>query len=77
MWEIFSLGSVPYCGMSNAKARELIDNGYRLPCPMHTSPMIYDLMKKCWEYEPENRPNFTFIREALEKLEESLSSCYT
>lgn len=27
MWEIFSLGSVPYLGLSNNKATELVESG--------------------------------------------------
>ncbi|CAG2118637.1 unnamed protein product, partial [Medioppia subpectinata] len=68
MWEIFTLGSTPYSGMSNAKARELIDNGYRLPCPPKAPQEIYALMTTCWDYEPENRPHFTAIRHQLEEI---------
>ena len=61
------MGSTPYSGMSNAKARELIDNGYRLPCPPKTPQTVYKLMTKCWQYEPENRPHFSEIKRELEE----------
>jgi tyrosine-protein kinase Fer len=68
LWEIFSLGSVPYAGMSNSKARELIDNGYRLPSPPNTPVLVYQLMKSCWSYEPEERYRFEKIQAVLEDI---------
>jgi hypothetical protein len=67
MWEIFTLGSTPYSGMSNSKARELIDDGYRLPCPPKAPEKVYQIMAKCWKYEPEDRPHFKEIRQSLEE----------
>ncbi|RWS30425.1 Tyrosine-protein kinase Fer-like protein [Leptotrombidium deliense] len=68
MWEVYSFGSVPYSGMSNSKARELIDNGYRLPSPPNTPVLVYKLMQSCWEYEPEKRNNFTEITRHLKQI---------
>ena len=67
MWEVFTMGSTPYSGMSNAKARELIDNGYRLPCPPKTPQNVYRLMAQCWQYEPEKRPHFSEIKNELKQ----------
>ncbi|EEC09615.1 tyrosine protein kinase, putative, partial [Ixodes scapularis] len=64
-WEIFSLGASPYCGMSNSRARELIDTGYRLPSPEHTPGPVYELMLRCWEYNPDKRPSFYDIHHTL------------
>ncbi|XP_020291800.1 tyrosine-protein kinase Fer isoform X1 [Pseudomyrmex gracilis] len=68
MWEIFSKGGNPYSGMSNSQAREKIDAGYRMPAPEGTPEEIYRLMLRCWEYEPEKRPHFDQIYNALETL---------
>lgn len=65
IWEIFSMGASPYCGMSNSKARELIDTGYRLPAPENTPGAVYDLMLRCWDYNPDKRPNFQQIHSTL------------
>ncbi|KAJ8034934.1 Tyrosine kinase receptor Cad96Ca [Holothuria leucospilota] len=35
MWEIITLGSHPYPGMSSRRVFEAIRNGYRLPQPDH------------------------------------------
>ena len=43
-WEIFSKGGTPYQGMTNTRARELIDSGYRMPAPDGTPDEMYQLM---------------------------------
>ncbi|XP_066248419.1 tyrosine-protein kinase Fer isoform X2 [Euwallacea similis] len=67
-WEIFSRGGTPYAGMNNSKAREKIDGGYRMPAPDNTPDEMYRLMLRCWEYKPENRPNFEQIYTVVETL---------
>ncbi|XP_077296884.1 tyrosine-protein kinase Fer isoform X2 [Arctopsyche grandis] len=61
MWEIFAKGDTPYSGFSNSKAREKIDTGYRMPSPEQCPEEMYQLMLKCWEYDPEVRPHFQQI----------------
>uniref|UniRef100_A0A6B2EHM0 Tyrosine-protein kinase n=1 Tax=Phlebotomus kandelakii TaxID=1109342 RepID=A0A6B2EHM0_9DIPT len=66
MWEIFSKGDTPYSGMSNARARERIDAGYRMPAPEQTPSDMYRLMLRCWSYEAEARPHFDEIYSLVE-----------
>lgn len=54
--------------MSNSKAREKIDAGYRMPAPENTPDEMYRLMLRCWEYKPESRPNFEQIYTVVETL---------
>lgn len=68
MWEIFSRGDTPYSGMSNSRARERIDAGYRMPAPENTPPEMYRLMLKCWSAEPESRPHFDEIFNVVDAL---------
>ncbi|XP_003745932.1 tyrosine-protein kinase Fer [Galendromus occidentalis] len=65
IWEIFSLGQAPYAGLSNTKAREKIDQGYRLPAPERIPSPVYQLTLRCWEYTPERRPHFDEIHKLL------------
>lgn len=67
-WEIFSKGGTPYPGLSNTKAREKIDTGYRMPAPEGTPEEMYRLMLRCWEYEPDNRPHFDQIHAIVDNL---------
>ncbi|XP_036355998.1 tyrosine-protein kinase Fer-like isoform X5 [Octopus sinensis] len=68
MWEVFSSGLTPYQGMSNAQAKERIDAGYRMPAPQGTPEEIYELMHRCWKYDPEARPHFDEINKELKKI---------
>ncbi|XP_045535385.1 tyrosine-protein kinase Fer isoform X3 [Papilio machaon] len=68
MWEIFSKGDTPYAGMSNSRAREKIDAGYRMPAPDGCSEDVYALMLRCWEYEAEKRPHFHQIYTIIDNI---------
>ncbi|XP_017848567.1 tyrosine-protein kinase Fer isoform X2 [Drosophila busckii] len=68
MWEIFSKGDTPYSGMSNSRARERIDTGYRMPTPENTPPEMYRLMLKCWAADVESRPHFEDIYNVVDAL---------
>ncbi|CAG9787334.1 unnamed protein product [Diatraea saccharalis] len=68
MWEIFSKGDTPYAGMSNSRAREKIDAGYRMPAPEGCPEDVYALMLRCWEYEPEKRPHFHQIYTIIDNI---------
>ncbi|XP_046967351.1 tyrosine-protein kinase Fer isoform X1 [Vanessa cardui] len=68
MWEIFSKGDTPYAGMSNSRAREKIDNGYRMPAPEGCAEDVYALMLRCWEYEPDKRPHFHQIYTIIDNI---------
>ncbi|XP_059053619.1 tyrosine-protein kinase Fer isoform X1 [Achroia grisella] len=68
MWEIFSKGDTPYAGMTNSRAREKIDTGYRMPAPESCAEDVYALMLRCWEYEPEKRPHFHQIYTIIDNI---------
>lgn len=68
VWEIFSKGGTPYQGMTNTRARELIDSGYRMPAPEGTPDEVYQLMLRCWQYDPEDRPHFAEIHATVDLL---------
>jgi len=67
-WEIFSKGGTPYQGMTNTRARELIDSGYRMPAPEGTPDEVYQLMLRCWQYDPDDRPHFAEIHATVDLL---------
>ncbi|XP_037975747.2 tyrosine-protein kinase Fer isoform X2 [Plutella xylostella] len=68
VWEIFSKGDTPYAGMSNSRAREKIDTGYRMPAPENCPEEVYALMLRCWEYEPDKRPHFHQIYTIIDNI---------
>ncbi|XP_077327347.1 tyrosine-protein kinase Fes/Fps isoform X1 [Lithobates pipiens] len=65
LWEAFSLGSNPYTSMNNQQTREAIEQGSRLPAPDNCPEDIYELMLRCWEYDPRKRPSFSTVHQEL------------
>ena len=68
LWEMFSCGSVPYPGLSNNEARDRVEMGHRMECPHGCPAEVHNLMKRCWQYEPEERPSFPDIVQELKKI---------
>ena len=68
LWELFSEGSPPYIGMSNAEAVEKILGGYRLPKPDKCPTEIYSLMEKCWKENSMDRPTMRELYSDIDKI---------
>ncbi|KAK9885852.1 hypothetical protein WA026_013730 [Henosepilachna vigintioctopunctata] len=65
LWEIMSMGYMPYTGCSNSDVINLIMRGGRLEAPVNCPGPIYGIMKKCWDPNPEERPSFARLVERL------------
>lgn len=65
LYEVFTYGRCPYEGMSNHETLQRIARGYRLPRPAACPAEVYALMLGCWRRCPEERPDFTTLREKL------------
>ncbi|NXG75251.1 FES kinase, partial [Baryphthengus martii] len=65
LWEAFSLGAVPYANLSNQQTREAVEQGMRLDPPKQCPEEVYQLMQRCWEYDPRKRPSFSAIHQDL------------
>ena len=59
MWEIVTLGSTPYPGMSGSEVMKKVREGQRLEKPEHCDREIYNMMFYCWDRDPSERPTFT------------------
>nr|XP_022291986.1 tyrosine-protein kinase SRK2-like [Crassostrea virginica] len=59
--EIVTRGQVPYPGMRNVEVLEQVDRGYRQPKPVRCPDSMYEMMLKCWEKKPANRPTFEYL----------------
>ncbi|XP_061671173.1 tyrosine-protein kinase Fes/Fps isoform X1 [Syngnathoides biaculeatus] len=62
LWEVFSMGMIPYTSMSNQQVREEVDKGYRMPAPRDCPVGVSAVMSSCWQHEPQNRPSFQKLR---------------
>uniref|UniRef100_A0A3Q3Q6T5 receptor protein-tyrosine kinase n=1 Tax=Monopterus albus TaxID=43700 RepID=A0A3Q3Q6T5_MONAL len=62
LWEIFSLGRSPYPDLPMTQEFYCaLKRGYRMNRPEHAPHDIYEVMKRCWEREPESRPGFSSL----------------
>ena len=69
MWEIFTGGKLPYAGFNNAQVRhEVIQNAYRLSQPDDCPDDLMDIMRQCWQYDPNQRPTMKVLCDDLERI---------
>ena len=65
VWEIYSLGHLPYSSVQNSKLLEHLQSGQRLYPPERTPASMRTLMVRCWDGDPEKRPCFAEIHNNL------------
>uniref|UniRef100_A0A3B4XW81 receptor protein-tyrosine kinase n=1 Tax=Seriola lalandi dorsalis TaxID=1841481 RepID=A0A3B4XW81_SERLL len=66
LWEIFSLGYMPYPSRSNQEVLEFVTNGGRMDPPKNCPGPRYRIMTQSWQHQPEDRPNFSSILERID-----------
>ncbi|XP_031562092.1 fibroblast growth factor receptor 2-like isoform X2 [Actinia tenebrosa] len=66
LWEIFTLGSTPYPGISPETIFTLLKSGYRMASPQNCLPEIYALMLRCWSEKVTDRPIMEEIAKELD-----------
>ncbi|XP_041484134.1 uncharacterized protein LOC121430795 isoform X2 [Lytechinus variegatus] len=68
LWELVCFGATPYPGMSSRDVKTRIPSGLRLEQPPHCPDESYEIMKSCWQTDPNQRPSFRILVHELEKL---------
>ncbi|CAL8333244.1 tyrosine-protein kinase BTK [Gadus morhua] len=58
MWEIHTLGKLPYERLDNQAIVDQVSKGYRLYRPQLANERVYSIMKSCWPEKAEERPTF-------------------
>ncbi|XP_078612992.1 tyrosine-protein kinase HTK16-like isoform X1 [Branchiostoma floridae x Branchiostoma japonicum] len=62
LWEMFSYGQQPYGDMTGAQVIQFIEEeGKRLSKPDKCPEKVYQIMLRCWSYEPSQRPTFQML----------------
>ncbi|XP_065829413.1 uncharacterized protein [Oscarella lobularis] len=65
LWEIVSLGKMPYPGVAVQGIVSFLERGDRLDRPSNCPEEIYEVMNQCWLTEAGERPSFEKIAETL------------
>ncbi|XP_022106385.1 fibroblast growth factor receptor 1-like isoform X3 [Acanthaster planci] len=66
LWELVTLGALPYPDMSPDVIIDSIRNGLRLSRPAHCGTALYKLMASCWKTSSKSRPSFTELQSRLD-----------
>jgi serine/threonine protein kinase len=72
-WEIWSFGSaIPYESwkVDNATVKSRIIGGERLDRPRLCPAPLQTIMEKCWQWNPDDRPQFDDVDRKLQKIAE-------
>nr|WEY17517.1 insulin-like growth factor 1 receptor [Anadara broughtonii] len=65
LWEMATLAAQPYQGLSNEEVLKYVLNGKIMERPDGCPQRLFDLMMKCWQFKPRQRPTFKEIIEML------------
>ncbi|XP_068563672.1 tyrosine-protein kinase ZAP-70 [Cebidichthys violaceus] len=74
MWEAFAYGGKPYKKMKGPEVMRFIDSGNRMECPTACPERMYTVMKECWTYKHEERPDFKKVEESMRSYHYSISN---
>ncbi|KAK4018027.1 hypothetical protein OUZ56_000097 [Daphnia magna] len=71
LWELFTLGKIPYPGMNGHILVKDIQDGLRMEKPDYSPNFFGDIMKNCWKKEPNDRPTFCQLTNMIENYMET------
>jgi len=56
--EVYTQGQMPYLGKKNAEIVAFLRKGHRMECPDTMPGDIYEMIRSCWDIDPNKRPAF-------------------
>lgn len=68
LWEIATYGSSPYPKIELCQVFDHLRAGNRMEKPSGCPNDVYNLMQKCWRWNPDERPTFKEIHVELESM---------
>jgi hypothetical protein len=67
--EIFTYGELPYRNFDSNEVKRRVSLGYRLPKTKDMPDHVYQVLKQCWDIEPQKRPSFRYLKQYFEDCE--------
>lgn len=58
MWEVYTLGRLPYDRLNNTEIVDQVSRGLRLYRPQLANDKVYSIMTSCWQEKADERPTF-------------------
>ncbi|EER97120.1 serine/threonine-protein kinase STY17 [Sorghum bicolor] len=72
LWELLT-GKIPYEYLTPLQAAVgVVQKGLRPTIPKHTHARLSELLQKCWQQDPAQRPDFSEILETLQRIAEEV-----
>lgn len=68
LWEIYSFGRVPYPRIPLADVVKHVEKGYQMEAPEGCPKRIYEVMRKAWDLNKDQRPSFRDVTDTLELI---------
>ncbi|KAG5851834.1 tyrosine-protein kinase BTK [Anguilla anguilla] len=68
MWEVYTLGKMPYDRLNNTEIVDKVSSGLRLYRPQLATEPIYRIMTVCWHDKPDERPTFQDLAVTIQDL---------
>ena len=65
VWEIYSLGQLPYHDRSDEEVLKCVKSDLRLPKPDNCPDTVLEILEKCWEGNPTSRPAFAELMDEV------------
>lgn len=59
LWEMYTLGELPYGPLTGVQVLALVESGERLAMPDGCPDWAYAAMQHCWRMAPDQRPHFS------------------
>ena len=69
LFEIFSFGSLPYPNMSVDQVKSNVMSRVKMCKPEDCPEDIYQIMRKCFEFDPTKRPSFCYLHQQLQNIQ--------
>lgn len=68
LWEVATLAAQPYQGLANDQVLQFVVDGRLMPRPENCPDRLYHMMKRCWAFQPHNRPTFLQVGGATSSI---------
>ncbi|XP_078379478.1 tyrosine-protein kinase receptor Tie-1-like isoform X3 [Oculina patagonica] len=69
LYEILTVGGSPYPDINAREIARKLQEGYRMPKPKHVDSKLFQIMLKCWEKNPSDRPTFAKLKDTMKDME--------